>query len=264
MTESVLYENTQGVATITLNRPEQQNSLGGDLTERVLWALEQAASDDAVRVVVLTGAGRAFCAGGDLERLRQGGGRDGMVHAAKVHDLRRTMRISQLLCEMDKVTIAAINGACAGAGLAWASACDLRYAAERAKFATAFRNVGLSGDYGGTWTLARVVGPAKARELYLLAARIDAREAERIGLVNKVLPDDGLMAHVAGISADLVAAAPIALAQIKKNLNDALRVGFAELLDLEAARTMLCAATRDHGEAVRAFLEKRQPSFTGH
>ena len=187
-----------------------------------------------------------------------------MVHAAKVHDLRRTMRISQLLAEMDKVTIAAINGACAGAGLAWACACDLRYASERAKFATAFRNVGLSGDYGGTWTLARVVGPAKARELYLLASRIDAREAERIGLVNKVLPDDGLMAHVSGIAADLNAAAPIALAQIKKNLNDAPRLGFSELLDLEAARTMLCAATEDHREAVRAFLEKRKPSFTGH
>jgi 2-(1,2-epoxy-1,2-dihydrophenyl)acetyl-CoA isomerase len=263
MTDTVIYESNAGVATLTLNRPEHLNTLGADLTTRTLDALERAASDATVRVVVLTGAGRAFCAGGDLERLKNAGGRGHMVHAAKVHDLRSTMRISQLLAEMDKITIAAINGACAGAGLAWACACDLRFAAERAKFNTAFRNVGLSGDYGGTWSLARVVGPAKARELYLLAPRIDAAEAARIGLVNKTLPDDQLMSHVASVAAELTAAAPVALALIKKNLNDALRLGFSELLDLEAERTIACAQTEDHREAVAAFLEKRKPAFQG-
>jgi 2-(1,2-epoxy-1,2-dihydrophenyl)acetyl-CoA isomerase len=175
--------------------------------------------------------------------------------------LRRMMRSSQLLHEMPKVTIAAINGACAGAGLSWACACDLRFAAAGAKFNVAFRGAGLSGDFGGTWTLPRIVGPAKARELYLLSPRFDASEAERIGLVSKVLPDAELMAHVRAVADDVVHAAPIALQSMKANLNDGLRLSFSELLDREAARHIAASATEDHKEAARAFMEKRAPVF---
>jgi 2-(1,2-epoxy-1,2-dihydrophenyl)acetyl-CoA isomerase len=266
MTQAVLYGSEQGVGTITLNRPEKLNTMSDDLLEGALEALERAACDNAVRVVVLTGAGRAFCAGGDLEALsgRTGvGSRRDLSHGENVGRLRRVMRSSQLLMEMDKVTIAAINGACAGAGLSWACACDLRYGAQSAKFNVAFRNVGLSGDFGGTWTLPRVVGPAKARELYLLSPRFDAAEAERIGLLNKVLPDGQLMAHVRGIAAELVAAPPLALASMKKNLNDSLHLSFSELLDREAERHVAGTQTEDHVEAATAFLEKRTPSFKG-
>jgi 2-(1,2-epoxy-1,2-dihydrophenyl)acetyl-CoA isomerase len=267
VTQTVLYESGGGVATITLNRPERLNTMGDDLPERALEAFERAASDDAVRVVVLTGAGRGFCAGGDLEAMskRQGGAASGggATFQSQVAWLRRNMRSSQLLHEMPKVTIAAINGACAGAGLSWACACDLRYAAAGAKFNVAFRNAGLSGDFGGTWTLPRIVGPAKARELYLLSPRFDATEAERIGFVSKVFPDTELMTRVREITDDLAAAAPIALANMKRNLNDSLRLSFSEALDREAERHVAGTRTADHLEAATAFLQKRKPVFTG-
>ena len=191
---------------------------------------------------------------------RHGSGASG-PHA-RVEELRHRMRSSQLLHEMPKVTIAAINGACAGAGLSWACACDLRYAAAGAKFNVAFRDAGLSGDFGGTWTLSRIVGPAKARELYLLSPRFDAVEAERIGLVSSVLPDvDQLMEHVRDVADRIVHAAPAAVRGIKANLNDALRLSFSELLDREAERHIAAAQTEDHLEAATAFLEKRKPSF---
>jgi 2-(1,2-epoxy-1,2-dihydrophenyl)acetyl-CoA isomerase len=265
--------------------------MGGDLIERALEAVERAASDKAIRVVILTGAGRGFCAGGDLDAMSRRGGagggdpgtsagasantaaragtgtgtgtRDPLMHSANVRLLRGFMRTSQLLMEMGKVTIAAINGACAGAGLALACACDLRFAASSAKFNVAFRNAGLSGDFGGTWTLPRIVGPAKARELYLMSPRFDAVEAARIGLVGKVLPDLELMSYVQGVAAELAAAAPLALALMKQNLNDALRLSFGELLDREAERHTQAVQTEDHIEAAKAFLEKRTASFKG-
>ena len=268
MTSTVLYESRDGVATITLNRPDRLNTMGGDLLERLLAALEQAASDDAVRVVILTGAGRGFCAGGDLGVLNEragsaaaGGGKQS--RQTKVAQLRTAMRSSQLLHEMEKVTIAAINGACAGAGLSLACACDLRFAAQRAKFNVAFRNAGLSGDFGGTWSLPRIVGPAKARELYLLSPRFDAEEAARIGLVSKVLPDDELMAHVRAVAEDVAGAAPIALRMMKQNLLDGPRLSFSEQLDREAERHITATMTEDHLEATSAYLQKRKPSFKG-
>jgi 2-(1,2-epoxy-1,2-dihydrophenyl)acetyl-CoA isomerase len=264
MASTVLYEQDGRVATITLNRPERMNTMGDDLPERALEALQRAADDSDVWAVVLTGAGRAFCAGGDLGAMAEGTtARERATPSpqGRVEQLRRMMRSSQLLHTMPKVTIAAINGACAGAGLAWACACDLRYAAAGAKFNVAFRNAGLSGDFGGTWTLPRIVGPAKARELYLLSPRFDAAEAERIGLVSKVLPDEELMTHVRSVADDVVSAPPIAVRQMKANLNDALRVSFTELLDREAERHIAATRTEDHKEAARAFLEKRPAVF---
>jgi 2-(1,2-epoxy-1,2-dihydrophenyl)acetyl-CoA isomerase len=264
MSSTVLYEQDGRVATITLNRPDRMNTMGDDRPERALEALQLAADDVDVWAVILTGAGRAFCAGGDLGAMAEGEtAREKATPSeqGRVEHLRRVMRSSQLLHEMPKVTIAAINGACAGAGLSWACACDLRFAAAGARFNVAFRNAGLSGDFGGTWTLPRIVGPAKARELYLLSPRFDAAEAERIGLVSGVVPDEELMTRVRAVADDVVHAAPFAVRQMKANLNDGLRLSFSELLDREAARHVAASRTEDHREAARAFLEKRAPEF---
>ena len=265
---TVIYEQRDAVATITLNRPERLNTMSEELMAQALAAVERAASDDTVRVVILTGTGRGFCAGGDLGMLRERGqavaaGESSVSRETRVAQLRRSMRSSQLLNEMDKVTIAAINGACAGAGFSWACACDLRFAAQGAKFNVAFRNAGLSGDFGGTWSLPRIVGPAKARELYLMSPRFDAEEAARIGLVSKVLPDGELMAHVHAVAADIAGAAPIALKLMKRNLLDSLRNSFSEQLDREADRHITCTMTADHLEATSAYLQKRKPTFHG-
>ncbi|MGH7856507.1 MAG: enoyl-CoA hydratase [Candidatus Binatia bacterium] len=260
MNETVLYQVADQVATITLNRPDRLNTMNAALLEEALEAIETAASDDAVRVVVLTGAGRGFCAGGDLSA---GDVLSGGAIETDIGRLRRYMRTSELLHEMPKITIAAINGACAGAGLAWACAADLRYAAASAVFNTAFLTAGLSGDFGGSWTLTRLVGAARARELYFLPGRLSAAEAERIGVVSKTLPDEELAAHVRSVAQRLGASAPLTLRAIKQNLNDALEVGFAEMLDREADRHVRCGHTRDAREAARAFLEKRPPRFEG-
>lgn len=259
----VLYEVKDGIATLTLNRPDRLNAMGGDMLPQALAAIEKAAADESARVVVLTGAGRGFCVGGDLSEGAGGGfGGDDPIDS-QVRQLREWMRSSQLLHEMPKVTIAAINGACAGAGFSWACACDLRFAVQGAKFATAFMNAGLTGDFGGTWTLPRLVGPAKARELYLLSEVFEAEEALRIGLVSRVLPKDELMGSVMEIAAGLAKRAPTALRGIKANLNDSLRLSFSEALDREADRHQRACQTEDALEAARAFIEKREPRFAG-
>jgi 2-(1,2-epoxy-1,2-dihydrophenyl)acetyl-CoA isomerase len=263
MNDLVLYRAEVGIATVTLNRPDRLNTMTDALLEALLATLEKAADDEDVRVVILGGAGRAFCAGGDLaEGVGGGVGGAGGVESA-VGNLRRYMRTAQLLHEMPKPTIAAIKGACAGAGLSLACAADLRYASTSAVFNTAFIGVGLSGDFGGTWTLTRIVGTARAREAYLLAERFGADEAERIGLVSKVVPDDALMDEVTGIAERLAAAAPIALRSIKANLNDALQLDFPAALEREAERHIRCGRTDDAREATNAFLEKRPPVFRG-
>ena len=256
----VRYEVRDRVATITLNRPEKLNAMNGELLAGTLQAIEDAAANDDVRALILTGEGRGFCAGGDLSATGTLG--DGPA-VRRTGVLRAYMRSSQLLREMPKVTIAAVNGAAAGAGLSWACATDLRYAAESAKFITAFSNAGLAGDFGGTWTLPRIVGPAKARELYYLSAAIDAEEAKSLGLVSDVFANDELLSRVQEIAQRLAAAAPITQGLIKQNLNDADHVSFAELLDREAQRHVFSGGTEDAAEAGRAFIEKRQPSFQG-
>ena len=263
MSETVVYSAADGIATITLNRPDRLNTMTDELLTAALAAFERAAGDDAVRAVVLTGAGRGFCAGGDLGAGPGGGVAAEASLEGRIGTLRRYMCTSQLLRGMPKVTIAAINGACAGAGLSWAAACDLRYAAENAVFTTAFVNAGLSGDFGGTWTLSRIVGPAKARELYLLGDRFDAAEAHRVGFVSQVLAADELLPVVQSVARRVADAAPMALRRIKQNLNDAVDVTFSELLDREARRHVECMGTADAAEAARAFMEKRRPAFRG-
>ena len=259
----VLCNLKDGIATITLNRPGRLNAMGGEMLPEALKTIESVAADDEVRVVVLTGAGKGFCVGGDLSEGAGGGFGGEEPIDTQVRQLREWMRSSQLLHEMPKVTIAAINGACAGAGFSWACACDLRIASEGAKFSTAFMNAGLTGDFGGTWTLPRLVGPAKARELYLLSEVFDSAQALSIGLVNQVLPKEDLMNTVQEISQKLAKRAPTALQGIKANLNDSLRLSFSEALDREAERHQRAAQTEDAIEAARAFIEKREPNFAG-
>ncbi len=270
MSETVLYNVDGAVATVTLNRPEAMNTMGEDLLPRAMSYLSKAASDSAIRAVILTGNGRAFCAGGDLNSISKGGigDRSGASslpssYETSVSDLRNNMRSSQILRDMPKLSIAAINGACAGAGFSWACAADVRYAAESAVFNTAFMTAGLSGDFGGTWTLPRIVGSAKARELYLLPRKFGAEEALRIGLVSEVLPDDELLPYARERAAQAAGYAPLTFQWVKENLNDADRLQFSEALDAEARRHVRSGMTEDAREAAAAFLQKRTPEFKG-
>mmetsp|Transcript_109483 Transcript_109483/g.244328 ORF Transcript_109483/g.244328 Transcript_109483/m.244328 type:complete len:309 (-) Transcript_109483:59-985(-) len=268
--KSVLYEIDESgtICTITLNTPEKANSMTPDLIQAACAAIASAASDPALRVVILTGAGRAFCAGGDVKafagaRPKGAKPRRRLPPDASVWALRADSYSAELLRNMNKVTIAAINGACAGAGLSWACACDIRFAVAGAKFTTAFANVGLTGDFGGTWTLPRIVGPGKAREMYLLSDIYTSEEMERWGAVSKVLPDKAaLMAHTREVAQKLADRAPVALQRIKANLNDADTNSFAEQLNLESERHAKAAMNPENGIAAAAFVAKKRPDFS--
>jgi 2-(1,2-epoxy-1,2-dihydrophenyl)acetyl-CoA isomerase len=238
------------VVTVTFNRPERLNAL--DL-EHVLGfrdELRALAGDPSVRAVVLTGAGRGFCAGGDVTSMTSG--RDG---GSPEHvDLRAIMEVSELLHEMSAFTVAAVNGPCAGAGLSFACACDLRYAARSAVFVSAFLRVGSSGDHGSAWVLTRAVGPAKARELLFLGERVDADEAERIGLVSAVLDDGALREHVDAVAVRLAAMPPNAARAMKQNLDDALTLPLGAYLDAETTRFAECSGSPEAVAAAKAFL----------
>ena len=263
MSNTVLYETDGAIATVTLNRPGRLNAMNKELIVAMVETMERASSDLAIRVLILTGAGRGFCAGGDLAGFADGEFKEEQAIETKIADLRQSMRTSQRLRESSFVSIAAINGACTGAGLSWALACDLRYAAQSAKFSTAFLNAGLSGDFGGTFSLTQIVGTAKARELYLLSDRFSAADAERLGIVSEAVPDEDLLAHVRGKALQMADAAPVALRCIKQNLNDATKLSMSEAMDNEADRHSRCGTTEDNTEAAKAFLEKRKPSFKG-
>jgi 2-(1,2-epoxy-1,2-dihydrophenyl)acetyl-CoA isomerase len=252
-----------GVAVLTLNRPERRNALTQTMLAALASTLRAVEADTGVGCVVLTGAGGAFCAGGDVKAMAAG--EDG----ARPFDERvQRQRISHhetsgRLHRMPKPTIAAIPGAAAGAGLALALACDLRYASDDAVFTTAFARVGFAGDYGGTWFLTRLVGPAKARELYFFAERFGAEEALDLGIVNGVAAPDDLEAEVLERARRLAAGPRIAFAYMKENLNRALTAPLDEALDLEASHHLHTGTTEDHRDAARAFVEKREPRFAG-
>jgi 2-(1,2-epoxy-1,2-dihydrophenyl)acetyl-CoA isomerase len=250
-----------GVATLTFNRPERMNALSTPIMEGLLHGLPRLAGDPGVRVIVLTGAGRAFCAGGDVKSMAEGGEERSAAEATV--RLRSRMEVSRILHELPKPTIAMINGPAAGAGLAFALACDLRIASASARLVTAFVKVGFSGDFGGSFFLTRLVGTAKARELYFTGRPVDAQEALSLGLVNRVVPDDQLADATMELARSLAQGPQIALSLMKRNLNCAESSGLAELLDLEAANQVLTGRTEDHREAAKAFVEKRAPVFVG-
>ena len=266
-TDHLLATVDDGVATLTMNRPERRNAMSGPMNQALGRVLAEVEVADDVACVVLTGAGGAFCAGGDVKGMASGG--DGgtgapIAYDAGVHRQRLNQRaISQRLYEMPKPTIAALPGAAAGAGLSLALACDLRYAVSTAVLTTAFAKVGFAGDYGGTWFLTRLVGSAKARELYYFSDKITAEEAERLGLVNAVFPADAFDAEVAARAHRLAHGPTVAYRYMKENLNRAVHGELGECLDMEAAHHIRTGQTADHREAAKAFVEKRSPEFHG-
>jgi 2-(1,2-epoxy-1,2-dihydrophenyl)acetyl-CoA isomerase len=261
MSGCVLVKTDDRVATVILNRPDRLNAMNDELLDDLVEALEGVASDPSLGAVVITGAGRGFCAGGDLASIAEEAG-DAPLES-RITMLRRHTRAAELLREMPAVTIAAVNGPCAGAGLSLAAAADLRIAGESAVFRTAFLTAGMSGDFGGSWSLTHLLGAAKARELYLLNAKVSAAEAHRIGLVSSVVPDDALPEEAARTAAQAAASAPLARAGMKANLNEAVQLSFAESLMREAERHVRCALSDDAAEAGSAFLERRTPVFHG-
>ena len=255
--ETLLYEKAGPIATLTLNRPERMNGMTNRMVIEAGEALAAAAEDRGVRVLVLTGAGRAFCPGADLQVVASAKSRP------QEHLSAEDFRAAVLLHDMPAVTIAAINGACAGAALGWACACDFRFAAVSARFNTAFLDVGVAGDMGGPWTLARIVGPARARELYFFPDKFGAEEALRIGLVSRVFSDERFRVEVQAIAERLASAAPIALRTLKANFVDAERMDLAGYVSLESERHLRMFTTEDTREAFAAKVEKRPPRFQG-
>ena len=261
MPPELLESVTDRVATLTLNRPDRLNALSTPMLDGLLEALPRLAADPGIAVVILTGAGRGFCAGGDVKSMAEGSGQLGMEDA--VQRLRGRMEVSRLLHEIPKPTIAMVNGPAAGAGLAMALACDLRVAAESARFITAFAKVGFSGDFGGSYFLSKLVGSGKAREMYYTGEPLSAAQALALGIANRLVADAELAEATMTLATRLARGPGIALGLMKKNFNAAETGTLAELLDLEALHQVHTARTEDHAEAARAFVEKRPPLFRG-
>jgi 2-(1,2-epoxy-1,2-dihydrophenyl)acetyl-CoA isomerase len=258
MPDTVLAERDAGVLTLTLNRPDALNSFNVEMKEALNAALKDAARDKGVRVVVLTGAGRAFSAGQDLKERQDPGAADlGTELRARYNPIVLAMR------RLEKPIIGAINGVAAGAGISIALACDLRVAADNASFIEVFGRVGLVPDTGSTWFLPRLVGYARAAEMMFTTDPVDAATAERIGLVNRVVPAADLMTETKALAAKLAQAAPMALALAKRGLNRALESGLEDSLEYEAQLQSIAGRSKDHAEGVAAFVEKRPTNFTG-
>ena len=259
----LLEELKDKVVVLTLNRPDRLNAMSPPMLDALLEALPRLAADPEIGVVVLTGAGRGFCAGGDVKAMAEGRESAGTTLEEKAQGLRSRMEVSRWLHEMPKPTLAMVRGAAAGAGLSLALACDLRVASDSARFATAFARVGYSGDFGGSWFLTQLVGTAKARELYLTADIVDAQQALALGIVNRVVPDVRLEDETMALAARLARGPRIAYRYMKRNFNAAESGTLKDLLDLEAWHHTRCGMTEDHREAAKAFVEKREPVFRG-
>jgi 2-(1,2-epoxy-1,2-dihydrophenyl)acetyl-CoA isomerase len=253
--ETILWERKGPTATLTFNRPESRNAITGDMMAELYPALSEASKDESLRVLVVRGAGRDFCPGADVKAYNRGAG----GKATSIEDFNVTV----MLHEMPAVTIAAIKGACAGAGMGWAMACDFRVADNSARFNTAFLNVGVAGDMGMPWTLPRLVGAARARELFMLGEKFDGAEAHRIGLVTRLLGEQTYEAELAAIVDRLASSAPLALTALKGNFVAAEKLSFAEYIRFEAERHGKLFASRDTKEAFAAYVEKRKPVFEG-
>ena len=255
--ETITYEIANGIATVTLNRPQALNAFVPQMNKEVLEALKEGERDSAVRCFVITGAGRAFCAGQDLKgRTPEQKGSLGASLREKYNPMIRKIR------QTEKIVIAAVNGVAAGAGCNLALACDLRVASEEAKFIQSFVRVGLAPDSGGSFILPRLVGLSKAMELLLLGESIDAHEAQRIGLVAKVFKPEEFSSSTQEL-ADRIARAPRGVGLIKRAVNHAMLPGLEANLEYEACLQEIAGRSADYDEGVRAFLDKRTPVFTG-
>lgn len=263
-TDELRCELRERVAVITLNRPQARNSLSDQLSPALREMIRFCADDAQVGAVMITGAGAAFCAGGDVKGMGSAGNpakRDWST-VQRVADLQdRQRRLTGALVALRKPTLAALPGPAAGAGLSIALACDLRIAAQSAFVATGYLKVGLSGDYGISWLLTQLVGRGRASELMLLGEKIDAQRCLSLGLFNRVVPDDQLPEEAFALARQLAHGPGLAQALIKDNLDDAATLPFAAALDNEAERLIRASLDPDHAEAVRAFVEKRAPDF---
>lgn len=257
----IRYEVTAGVATLTLNRPDVLNSFHQPMADETIHALQQAAQDPAVRAIVLTGAGRAFCAGQDLQAVLP---REGEP-APDLGEIVRSQYnpIIRLIRHTEKPFVAAVNGAAAGAGANIALACDFVVAAENAAFIQAFSRIGLIPDSGGTFLLPRLVGLARATALMMLGEKLSATEAHAMGLIYQVCPADRLMDEATALARRLATMPTRALGMIKRALNHAFTHNLDAQLELEAQLQAEAGRTHDYQEGVAAFLEKRKPNFQG-
>jgi 2-(1,2-epoxy-1,2-dihydrophenyl)acetyl-CoA isomerase len=264
-TTDLLARVVDGVGVLTLNRPDRRNALSGAMFTALARLLDEWEAADEVGAVLLTGAGPAFCAGGDVKGFAERGG-EGGGHSESIEERVHRQRASQAattgrLHAFAKPTVAALPGAAAGAGIGLALACDLRVGCERSAFVGAFAKVGLSGDYGAIWGMTRLVGPARARQVMFLGERVDAATALDWGLLNRIVPTDELQEHAVATAAALAAGPRQALASMKANLLDAEQLDLAAAMDREVPRHLACGVTDDHREAVQAFVEKRPPVF---
>ena len=262
-TNDLIESVADGVATLTMNRPDALNALSWPMLEAMVEALKRYATDDSVGCVVLTGAGRGFCAGGDVKAMAAGNEMQAVGLEAKAQALRERMEVSRILHELPKPTIAMINGPAAGAGLSMALACDLRTMGAGVRISTAFANVGYSGDFGGSYFLSKLIGTGRARELYFLADRVDAATCLSLGIVNRVVADDALRDETYALARRVASGPRVALRYMKRNFNAAESGTLPECLNLEAWHHTRTGETEDHKEAAKAFVEKRAPVFKG-
>ncbi len=265
-TDELLCVIRDRVAVITLNRPEVRNALSDNLSPALRNMIKTCGENPEIGVLLITGAGSAFCAGGDVKGM--GAHRDkkklDMSYDEKVADLQERQRLlTGALVSVRKPTIAALPGPAAGAGLAIAMACDIRIAAASAFVSTGYLRVALSGDYGIAWLLTRLVGTARARELMFTAEKVDAARCEAIGLFNRVVPDDKLQEEAFALARSMADGPTLALRYMKDNLDEALLFDFATARDHEAMRLVRLTTTADHREAVQAFIDKRKAVFKG-
>lgn len=258
--ETLLYEQNDAILTITMNRPDRLNALTNTMLEELHNAFEQAGADSSVRVVVLTGAGRGFCAGADLAAVME----TGLGNFSYSQNLRSYYNPLILgMRNLPKPIIAAVNGPAAGAGMSLALAADLRIVAESASFLQAFVKIGLVPDSGSTWMLTRLIGTTRALELMLSGRKVTAAEALAIGMVNQVVPNDQLAETVAKLAVDFATAATKGIGYIKNAVEFAMTSTLEQAMDKEAELQDKAAATSDHMEGVMAFLEKRPAAFKG-
>jgi 2-(1,2-epoxy-1,2-dihydrophenyl)acetyl-CoA isomerase len=258
---SDLLETTEdGIAWLTLNRPDRLNAFSPAMLLALGEALQRLGSDAEIGAIVVTGAGRGFCAGGDVKTMES---RATQGFEERVEGLRRMHQLPMLLRTIPKIVIAMVNGPAVGAGLGLALACDLRIAGGSARFGTGFAGVGYSGDFGGSWSLTRLVGTAKARELYFLGDIIDAVAAAALGLVNRVVDDQALRRETTALARRIADGPRVAYGYMKRNLFAAETEPLAAVLEMEAVHQARTAMTDDHLEASRAFVDKRGPIFKG-
>ena len=263
-TSELLCEIRDRVALITLNRPEARNALSDRLTPALRRMIKQCGEDPKIGALLITGAGNAFCAGGDVKGMGGNSTKAEVAFEERVADLRTKQRtLTGALVAVRKPTVAALPGPAAGAGLALALACDIRIASESAIMTTGYSRIGLTGDYGIAWLLTRLVGTSRARELMFLSERIDVRRCEALGLVNRVVSDAELRETAFVLARSLADGPSIALAYMKDNLDHAVTSDFLDSMDQEAENMVRSARTTDHKEAVRAFIDKRKPVFGG-